>query len=64
MPVLAIACHAQIFSGGTKGIHRRSSETQWKPAAGTDLAQLVTIPPTWLLVSGTHDIEVVSEDAQ
>ncbi|HZM79961.1 MAG TPA: putative baseplate assembly protein [Candidatus Limnocylindrales bacterium] len=64
VPVLAIACHAQIFSGGTQGIHRRSTETQWKSAAGTDLAQLVTIPPTWLLVSGAHDIEVVSEDAQ
>lgn len=63
IPVLAIACHGQIFSGGIKGIQRRASQTQWKSAAGTDLAQLVTIPPTWLLVSGTHDIEVVSEDA-
>ena len=35
----------------------------WKAAASTELAQLVTIPPTWLLVSGDHDIEVVSEDA-
>jgi hypothetical protein len=62
-PVQSIATGQQILAGGARGIHRRLSPSQWKAAASTDLAQLVTIPPTWLLVSGEHDIEVVAEDA-
>jgi hypothetical protein len=62
-PLQSIAATTQVFTAGVRGVHRRTGAMTWKAAASTELAQLVTIPPTWLLVSGDHDIEVVSEDA-
>ncbi len=63
-PVHSVAAKQQVFVGGVGGVHRRQGASAWKAAASTELASLVTIPPTWLLVSGDHDIEVVTEDAQ
>lgn len=62
-PVRTVAAGSQVFAGGNRGVHVRAGASAWSSAAGTELRQLVTIPPTWLLVSGDHDIEVVTEDA-
>jgi hypothetical protein len=62
-PVRTIAGGSHVFAGGNRGTHVVAAPGQWRSAADTELRQLVTIPPTWLLVSGEHDIEVVTEDA-
>ncbi|MBB5872959.1 hypothetical protein F4553_006393 [Allocatelliglobosispora scoriae] len=62
-PVQTIAAAEQVLAGGVRGIQARVNPTQWKSAASTELPQLVTVPPTWLLVSGDHDIQVVIDDA-
>ncbi|MFC7243141.1 putative baseplate assembly protein [Catellatospora aurea] len=62
-PVRTIAGGSHVFAGGNRGTHVVAAPGQWRSAADIELRQLVTIPPTWLLVSGEHDIEVVTEDA-
>ena len=41
---------------------RSADLTTWAGAANRETRQQVTIPDTWLLCSGEHDIEVVRED--
>jgi hypothetical protein len=45
-------------------VHRTTDTVRWAAAAGRETAEAVTVPDTWLLCSGEHDIEVVSESAQ
>jgi hypothetical protein len=54
---------APVLVGGSAGVHRSPDAVRWAPAAGRQTTDSVTVPETWLLCSGEHDIEVVSEDA-
>jgi hypothetical protein len=49
--------------GGGSGVYRSVDGEHWVMAAGRETTEAVTIPDTWLLCSGEHDIEVVSEGA-
>jgi Baseplate J-like protein len=53
-----------VLVGGSSGVHRSLDARRFAPAAGRETTEVVTVPDTWLLCSGEHDIEVVSEDAQ
>jgi len=52
-----------VLVGGASGVTRTTDGQHWTSAAGKEVADVVTIPDTWLLCSGEHDIEVVSESA-
>ncbi|HKD97890.1 MAG TPA: baseplate J/gp47 family protein [Micromonosporaceae bacterium] len=52
-----------VLVGGASGVTRSTDALRWNPAAGRETTEVVTIPDTWLLCSGEHDIEVVSESA-
>jgi hypothetical protein len=60
-PVQSVAVNGKVFVGGSRGVYAQTSASEWVSAASAEPSQLVTIPPTWLLVSGEHDIEVVAE---
>jgi len=69
LPVLALAVDPsepntpQVIAGGTKGVFRSNDGGKtYVPSSNTAFADKVTLPPTWLFVSGEHDITVVSED--
>jgi hypothetical protein len=64
-PVTTLATPAAgrpVIAGGPKGVHRNSDGTarRWAPCDQREATEVVTIPPTWLLCSGEHQIEVVS----
>jgi hypothetical protein len=49
-----------IISGGPRGVYRCETPSgTWHPAAARETQDAVTIPDTWLLCSGEHEIEVV-----
>ncbi|MEU5964884.1 putative baseplate assembly protein [Micromonospora parva] len=52
-----------ILAGGERGVHRSADAVTWTPSANQATADVVTVPDTWLLCSGEHDIEVVRQDA-
>ncbi|MFG1841509.1 putative baseplate assembly protein [Micromonospora sp. NPDC049175] len=52
-----------ILAGGERGVHRSADAVDWTPSANQATADVVTVPDTWLLCSGEHDIEVVRQDA-
>ncbi|MEU5908821.1 putative baseplate assembly protein [Micromonospora sp. NPDC047467] len=52
-----------ILAGGERGVHRSTGAVDWTPSANQATADVVTVPDTWLLCSGEHDIEVVRQDA-
>jgi hypothetical protein len=52
-----------VLVGGASGVTRSTDLQRWTAAAGRETTETVTVPDTWLLCSGEHDIEVVSEDA-
>jgi hypothetical protein len=52
-----------VLVGGASGVTRSVDMRHWVAAAGRETTETVTIPDTWLLCSGEHDIDVVSEDA-
>ncbi|WP_020576028.1 putative baseplate assembly protein [Actinopolymorpha alba] len=68
-PVAAVAAIASsdgaglVLAGGTRGVHRSDDASRWVAAANRETREVVTIPGTWLLCSGNHDIEVVYHDA-
>jgi hypothetical protein len=64
-PVEAVAAApgGQVMAGTNRGVHLGTGADRWAPAANRETRQGVTIPDTWLLCSGEHDIEVVREDA-
>jgi hypothetical protein len=70
-PAQAVAVapdRSAVLVGGPRGLYRGAGKAgaplAWSPAASRELPRLVTIPETWLLTSGEHDIEVVTEDAR
>ncbi|MFG3601091.1 putative baseplate assembly protein [Micromonospora chersina] len=72
VPVDAIAATAPsgpggagrlILAGGERGVYRSGDAVDWTASANQATADVVTVPGTWLLCSGEHDIEVVRQDA-
>jgi hypothetical protein len=53
----------QILAGGPRGVYRSVDAGRWTPAANRTTDDMVTVPETWLLCSGDHDIEVVRDGA-
>ena len=64
-PVEAVAAApgGQVMAGTNRGVHLGTGPDRWTPAANRETRQGVTIPDTWLLCSGEHDIEAVRENA-
>ncbi|MFG1656068.1 putative baseplate assembly protein [Micromonospora chersina] len=52
-----------ILAGGERGVYRSGDAVDWTASANQATADVVTVPGTWLLCSGEHDIEVVRQDA-
>ncbi|MFE9689306.1 putative baseplate assembly protein [Micromonospora sp. NPDC005806] len=52
-----------ILAGGERGVYRSGDAADWTASANQATADVVTVPDTWLLCSGEHDIEVVRQDA-
>ncbi|MFG2052797.1 putative baseplate assembly protein [Micromonospora sp. NPDC048930] len=67
VPVDAIAAipgpDRLILAGGERGVYRSGDAVDWAASANQATADVVTVPGTWLLCSGEHDIEVVRQDA-
>ncbi|MEU3117074.1 putative baseplate assembly protein [Micromonospora chalcea] len=72
VPVDAIAATAPtgtsgagrlVLAGGERGVFRSGDGENWTASANQATADVVTVPGTWLLCSGEHDIEVVRQDA-
>ncbi|MGQ0616418.1 MAG: baseplate J/gp47 family protein [Acidimicrobiia bacterium] len=65
-PVVAVAgrsAAARALAGGPRGVFRTEGDHRWRPTANRESADLVTIPDTWLLCSGEHEIKVVTPGA-
>ena len=52
-----------VLAGGSRGVYRSTDGQRWTAAAGRETRDTVTVPDTWLICSGDHDIEVVRDDA-
>ncbi len=52
-----------VLAGGGRGVYRSDDAKTWRFTAARETREPVTIPPTWLLCSGEHDVEVVRADA-
>ncbi|MET7966554.1 putative baseplate assembly protein [Micromonospora sp. NPDC005305] len=52
-----------VLAGGERGVYRSGDAEDWTASANQATADVVTVPGTWLLCSGEHDIEVVRQDA-
>ncbi len=65
-PVGEVAAHpegAYVMAGGINGIYRSGDNgTSYESVSENVFTDKVTLPSTWLLCSGEHRIEVVSED--
>ncbi|MEU0561206.1 putative baseplate assembly protein [Dactylosporangium sp. NPDC006015] len=53
----------RVLAGGPRGAYRSDDARTWSFTADRETRQPVTIPPTWLLCSGEHDVEVVRLNA-
>jgi hypothetical protein len=63
-PVDAIAAGSgQLLTGGGNGVYRSANAVDWVVSANQSTVDLVTVPDTWLLCSGRHEITVVRGDA-
>jgi hypothetical protein len=63
-PIEAIAASGgQVLAGGIKGVYRSANAIDWVVSANQSTVDLVTVPDTWLLCSGEHDVKVVRSDA-
>ena len=52
-----------VMAAGIQGVYRsRDQGLRYEYCSGKEFSDEVTLPKTWLLCSGEHDIEVVSED--
>jgi hypothetical protein len=58
---VAAADDGQVLAGTARGVFRTSGGDDWSAAATREKREVVTIPDTWLLCSGDHDIEVVRD---
>ncbi|HEY6231054.1 MAG TPA: hypothetical protein VIW64_07315, partial [Pyrinomonadaceae bacterium] len=65
-PVTAVAGDAEtniVLAGGPLGIYRSTDNgTSYQSSSSKVFPDRVTLPDTWLFVSGEHKVEVVSED--
>jgi hypothetical protein len=65
-PVLTVAVDPQnrlVMAGGAEGIFRsRDKGIGYRNASSKEFTEKVTLPGTWLFVSGEHDVTVVGED--
>lgn len=52
-----------ILAGTTQGVYRSTNGANWAASANQAAADVVTVPDTWLLCSGEHNIKVVQQDA-
>ena len=65
-PVAAIASSVDgdaLLAGGTRGLFSSADLRSWQTTARRETRDAVTLPGTWLLCSGEHEIEVVSGGA-
>lgn len=57
---------SMLLAGGPAGVHRsassdeRAAGEEFEPASRAEFEEAVTLPPTWLFVSGVHDVEVIT----
>jgi hypothetical protein len=52
-----------VLAGGKQGVFLSTDRgAQYVPAATTSVGDKVTLPETWLFVSGAHQIDVVAEE--
>ncbi|MFG3298358.1 putative baseplate assembly protein [Micromonospora chersina] len=63
VPTGASGAGRLILAGGERGVYRSGDAEDWTASANQATADVVTVPGTWLLCSGEHDIEVVRQDA-
>jgi hypothetical protein len=61
--VAAVSPAGPVLAGTNLGVYRSADLSRWNAAAARETREAVTIPETWLLCSGEHDIEVVRDDA-
>lgn len=65
-PVETVAVDPQgqwIMAGGPVGVFRSQDRgVTYNTISGKEFSESVTLPETWLFVSGDHDIKVVDED--
>jgi len=65
-PVGTVASNMEgslLMAGGSEGIYRSTSGgANYAPSSSKEFIEKVTLPQTWLFVSGEHDIVVVGED--
>jgi hypothetical protein len=63
-PTESVATGAGLVLAGTnRGVYRSPDGQRWTAAAARETRETVTVPDTWLICSGDHDIEVVRDDA-
>ncbi|MGH3951120.1 MAG: baseplate J/gp47 family protein, partial [Pseudonocardiaceae bacterium] len=60
----APAVGGTVMAGGPVGVYRSEDSEHWVATANRETTDAVTIPDTWLLCSGEHEIEVVGGYAQ
>jgi hypothetical protein len=67
-PVYALASAPEgtpLLAGGPSGVFRRPRDSERYEACSTrEFTEKVTLPPTWLLCSGSHELEVVTDDEE
>lgn len=60
---VAVSVGGQVLAGTARGVFRATGADSWAATAAREKREVVTIPETWLLCSGEHDIEVVRDHA-
>ncbi len=50
-----------ILAAGAKGVYGSTDGESYSTRCETEFAETVSLPETWLFVSGEHEITVVSE---
>jgi hypothetical protein len=67
-PVYALATApegAPLLAGGPGGVFRRPRGSErYEPCSTREFTEKVALPPTWLLCSGSHELEVVTDDEE
>ena len=67
-PVHALATAPEgtpLLAGGPSGVFRRPDTSErYEPCSTREFTEKVTLPPTWLLCSGSHELEVVTDDEE
>ncbi|MFL5345378.1 MAG: putative baseplate assembly protein [Hyalangium sp.] len=67
-PVHALATAPEgtpLLAGGPSGVFRRPANSErYEPCSTREFTEKVTLPPTWLLCSGSHELEVVTDDEE